>query len=92
VSPGGPTRRDRLERRILLSPGLVSKAAGTRAPGPEERWMLGQSREVRESYVADVVDRPGDDDLLRQIWMMRQPRQIRESFIREVLEPALEQG
>jgi hypothetical protein len=86
------SRRHRLERRILLSPGLVSKAAGTRAPGPEERWMLGQSREVRESYVADVVDPPGDDDLLRQIWMLRQSREVRESFIREVLEPELEEG
>jgi hypothetical protein len=87
-----PSRRHRLERRILLSPGLVSKAAGTRAPGPEERWMLGQSREIRESYVAEVVDRPGDDEILRQIWMMRQPREIRESFIRDVLTPALEEG
>jgi hypothetical protein len=86
------TRRHRLERRILLSPGLVSKAAGTRAPGAEERWMLGQSRELRESYVAEVVDRPGDDEVLRQIWMMRQPREVRESFIREVLKPALEEG
>jgi hypothetical protein len=92
VTPAGPSRRERLERRILLSPGLVSRAAGTRAPGPEERWMLGQSRELRENYVAEVVDRPGDEEVLRQIWMMRQPEEIRESFIREVLEPELEQG
>lgn len=49
--------------------------------------MLTQGRKVRASYVAAVLDKAGDPELLRQIWMMRQPAPVRESFIREVLEP-----
>lgn len=54
--------------------------------------MLVQSRKVRGSYVSEVLDRPGDPELLRQIWMMRQPADVRESYIREVLEPAASTG
>lgn len=51
--------------------------------------MLSQPRAVRESYVDEVVQRPGDPELLRQVWMMRQPSAVRERYVREVLEPAL---
>lgn len=51
--------------------------------------MLVQSSEVRHSYVAEVLDVPGDRDLLAQIWMMGQPDHVRRSYISEVLEPEL---
>ncbi|MGI8846056.1 MAG: hypothetical protein ACR2HC_07785 [Thermoleophilaceae bacterium] len=79
--------RERLERRVLLGPDLLCRAAASRSSDPEERWMLTQGRKVRTSYVAAVLDKAGDPELLRQIWMMRQPAPVRESFIREVLEP-----
>jgi len=78
-----------IERGVLLSPALVRRAATGRARTPEERWILGQSKAVRASYVREVFDAPGDPLVLQQIWMMRQPDAVRESYVREVLEPTL---
>ena len=47
--------------------------------------MLCQPREVRESYVREVLDR-GDDPVLQEKWMLRQADSVRESYVREVLE------
>ena len=77
------------ERGVLLSPALVRRAATGRAKTPEERWILGQSKAVRESFVRQVLDAEGDPVVLQQIWMMRQPDAVRESYVREVLEPSL---
>ncbi|HZI91216.1 MAG TPA: hypothetical protein VFD31_06280 [Thermoleophilaceae bacterium] len=77
------------ERGVLLSPALVRRAATGRARTPEERWILGQSKAVRESFVREVLDPPGDPVVLQQIWMMRQPDAVRESYVGEVLEPTL---
>jgi len=73
-----------LARTVLLGPDFVARAAARRATSPEECWMLCQPREVRESYVREVVDR-GDESVQAEIWMLRQPRDVRESYIREVL-------
>lgn len=79
-----------IERRVLLGPDFVCRAAAKRVAAPDERWMLAQSRVVRGSYVSEVLDRAGDPELLRQIWMMRQPERVRKSYVREILEPALD--
>jgi hypothetical protein len=89
VTHGASTRRQHLERRVLLGPDWLCRAAASRASDPEERWMLDQPRAVRESYVLEVLDRVGDPVLRQQVWMMRQPREVRERYIREILEPAL---
>jgi hypothetical protein len=73
-----------LARTVLLGPGFVAKAAARRASAPEEAWMLCQRREVRESFVREVVDR-GDETVHAEIWMLRQSRDVRESYIRDVL-------
>ena len=52
---------------------------------PMERWMLFQPRDVRQSYVLEVLDRR-DVRNAEQIWMLRQPDAVRDSYIREVLE------
>jgi hypothetical protein len=49
--------------------------------------MLRQAKSVRASYVRDVIDRSGDEELLAQIWMLRQDDAVRASYLREVLEP-----
>ena len=72
-------------RRLLLAPGPIARAAALAAGSAEERWMLSQSREVRRSYVAEVVDRPGDDNA-REKWMLAQPDEVRMSYVREVLD------
>ena len=50
--------------------------------------MLRQPKNVRASYVAEVLDR-GGDERLAEIWMLRQPEAVRESYIEDVLLPAL---
>jgi hypothetical protein len=78
----------RLARLVLRGPGFLRKAAASQAREPVERWMLGQPRRVRESYVRDVIDR-GGDERLAEIWMLRQPDAVRKSYVKEVLEPKL---
>jgi hypothetical protein len=73
---------------VLLGPDLVARAVAGRAGKREEVWMLTQSREVRQSYVREVVDR-GGHPVHAQIWMLRQTKVVRESFVRLVLEPEL---
>lgn len=72
----------RIARTVLLAPNVVSRAAARAADAPEEVWMLMQPREVRASYVEQVIDGQGDP----QVWMLRQRSEVRESYIREVLE------
>ena len=72
------------ERRVLTAPGAVAKAAARVATLPEQRWILCQPRDVRQSYADDVLGRP-DEALQQQIWMLRQKKEVRESYIAEVL-------
>ena len=73
------------ERSLLLAPGPVARAAARVARAPEQRWMLCQSREVRRSYVAEVLDRP-DQRNAAEIWLLRQPNAVRATYVRDVLE------
>ena len=73
------------ERSLLLAPGPIARAAARMAREPEQRWMLCQPREVRRTYVAEVVDRP-DLENAAEIWLLRQPDAVRASYVREVLE------
>jgi hypothetical protein len=72
------------ERRVLTAPGPVARAAARVAALPEQRWILQQSREVRQSYAEQVFGRP-DEPLRQQIWMLRQTQAVRESYIAHVL-------
>ena len=72
-------------RTILLAPKAVAKAVALAAGTPEERWMLAQPREVRRSYVEQVLDRP-DDEHAQERWMLQQPDAVRFSYIRDVLD------
>ena len=72
------------ERRLLLAPDPIARAAVGLAPDAEARWMLRQGRDVRRSFVEEVFGRE-DEERLQQVWMLRQPRAIRESFVEHVL-------
>lgn len=76
---------NRLERAVLLAPTPVARAAAVAAEDREQRWMLLQSREVRRSFVEQVVDRPDDPDAAQR-WMLLQPDSVRRSYVREVLD------
>jgi hypothetical protein len=80
VSPGPPAW---IQRRVLLGPAAVRRAAARRAAA-HERWMLHQPAEVRRSYVREVLDR-GGGDALEQAWMLHQPDDVRHSYVAEVL-------
>ncbi len=71
-------------RPILLAPGPVAKAAALGASTREERWMLAQPRDVRRSYVEDVVDCP-DDPNAQERWMILQTDAVRLSYVKHVL-------
>jgi hypothetical protein len=73
------------ERSLLLAPGPIARAAARMAREPEQRWMLCQPRDVRRSYVAEVVDRPGLPNAA-EIWLLGQPDMVRASYVRDVLE------
>jgi hypothetical protein len=75
------------ERAVLTAPGPVARAAARVAALPEQRWILGQPRDVRRSYAAEVLGRP-DEALQQQIWMLRQTEEVRESYIADVLRAA----
>jgi hypothetical protein len=81
---------NRFARAVLLGPDVLARAAVSRVETAEEEWMLRQPRRVRESYVRQVLDRPGDGTLLAELWMLRLPDAVRESYCRDVLEPRLE--
>ena len=70
-----------LQKRVLLGPAAIRKAA-QRNLAPKERWMLGQPRNVRRSYVREVLDGGGNEEA----WMLLQPDDVRESYVRDVLE------
>ena len=72
------------ERRVLTAPGPVARAAARVAALPEQRWILTQPRQVRQSYADHVLGRP-DEALQQQIWMLRQKQAVRESYISDVL-------
>ena len=69
------------ERRVLLAPAAVARAAARVAKEPEQRWMLCQPPSVRRSYVDEVLDAGASQEL----WMLSQPRTVRLSFVRDVL-------
>ena len=52
--------------------------------------MLRQAKRVRASYVRNVIDAEGDDQLLAEIWMLLQSDEVRESYVRDVLQPRLQ--
>jgi hypothetical protein len=46
--------------------------------------MLGQSAAVRQSYVEEVLERGGSDEV-EQAWMLLQPDAVRRSYVEDVL-------
>jgi len=72
-----------IAKRVLLGPASVRRAAARRA-GAREAWMLKQSTEVRRSFVREVLERGGGDEL-EQAWMLHQPDHVRHAYVAEVL-------
>ena len=71
-------------RAVLLGPDMVAKALAARERDPQRRWLLRRPRQVRRSFLAEVVDDGGHEER----WMLLADRETRESYVREVLEAA----
>jgi hypothetical protein len=89
-TPEDATRLSGTERSVLLSAGPLARAAAVAATRPEQRWMLGQPREVRRSFVAEVIDAGGGARLAQERWMLLQADDVRASYAQRVLRAAPE--
>jgi hypothetical protein len=74
----------RSARRVLLAPPAVARAVALVIASREQRWMLCQAREIRGSYVEQVIDR-ADDPHAEERWMLAQTDAIRLSYVENVL-------
>jgi hypothetical protein len=74
-----------LERAVLTGPDVIARAAARTVEQPEQRWLLRQARDVRCSFVAEVIDRP-DDRHAAERWMLLQRQAVRKSYVADVLD------
>jgi hypothetical protein len=44
-----------IQKRVLLAPAPIRRAAAACATRPEHAWLLLQPRHVRESYIREVL-------------------------------------
>lgn len=72
-----------LERRVLVAPDAIARAAARYATDAEQAWMLRQPRALRRSFAAEAFGRGAKAE---QIWMLRQADDVREAYVHEVLE------
>ena len=70
-----------LVKAVLLGPAPVRKAAAARTTDEKQRWMLLQPDEVRRSFVREVMEKGGSEE----VWMLLQPDDVRRSYVTEVL-------
>ncbi len=71
-------------RSVLLAPARVTRAVAAADTDPERRWMLRLPREVRRSFVAEVID-AGGDAAAQERWMLLQDDAVRASYVADVL-------
>jgi hypothetical protein len=71
-------------RAVLLAPGAVTRALAQVDDDPERRWMLRLPRDVRRSYVHDVLD-AGGGRREQERWLLLQSDAVRRSYVDEVL-------
>ena len=72
-------------RWALLAPAAVVRRLALLESDPERRWLLCQPRAVRASFVAEVVDGPGDRRA-QERWLLLQDDAVRRSFVDDVLD------
>jgi hypothetical protein len=71
-------------RAVLLGPDVVARTLSARERDPQRRWLLRRPRDVRRSFLEDVIEDGGHEER----WMLLADRETRESYVREVLEEA----
>jgi hypothetical protein len=76
-----------IAREVLLAPDILARAAVAATSEAAHRWMLCQPRQVRTSFVREVLDR-GNGEREQRIWMLRQAESVRRTYLRDVAGPA----
>jgi hypothetical protein len=71
-------------RSVLLAPAAVAGVLAAAEGDPERRSMLRLPREVRRSFVREVIDR-GGGRAAQERWVLLQEDRVRESYIERVL-------
>jgi hypothetical protein len=71
-------------RAVLLGPDMVARALAGRERDPQRRWLLRRPREVRRSFLEEVIENGGHEER----WMLLADRETRASYVRDVLEEA----
>jgi len=71
-------------RAVLLAPGAVARALAQVDDDPERRWMLRLPRDVRRSFVREVLDAGGGREA-QERWLLLQSDAVRRSYVDEVL-------
>lgn len=71
-------------RQVLLAPGTLARALAAADDDPERRWMLRLPRDVRRSFVAEVIDR-GADRRGQERWLLSQSDEVCRSYADDVL-------
>jgi hypothetical protein len=72
-------------RAVLLAPAAVARAIAQVDDDPERRWLLRQPREVRRSFVREVLDAGGGREA-QERWLLLQPDAVRHSYVAEVVD------
>jgi hypothetical protein len=72
-------------RLVLLAPASVTRRLAMLDSDPERRWLLQQPREVRASFVAEVLDGAANRRA-QERWLLLQDDAVRRSFVAEVLD------
>jgi len=68
-------------RAVLGGPDFIARRVAGSQSDPQQRWLLGRPREVRRSFLHDVVEEGGDQER----WMLLQDETVCRSYVDEVL-------
>lgn len=73
-------------RAVLAGPDFLARRVAGSQSDPQQRWMLARPRELRRSFLREVVEEGGDQER----WMLLQDDETCRSYVDEVLsrEPA----
>lgn len=68
-------------RAVLGGPDFLARRVASSQSDPQQRWMLARPRELRRSFLHEVVEGGGDQER----WMLLQSDEVCRSFADEVL-------
>ena len=74
------------EKKVLAAPDAIARAAAALAADEEQRWMLRLPREVRRSFITEVLERGQGRREAQERWLLLADEATRRSYVDEVLD------